>query len=52
MVGYYPEYLGRLGQVDSLSGTNVKAIDDDTQQLNAEIKADFATPFDGVDENT
>ncbi|MFO1157422.1 MAG: hypothetical protein U1E60_01145 [Reyranellaceae bacterium] len=46
--GYYPEYLGRLGQVGGLTGTDMAGIDSQVQALNENIQIDFAGRFGSV----
>jgi lysophospholipase L1-like esterase len=46
--GYYPEYLGRLGQVGGLSGTEMASIDAEVETLNTAIQADFQERFAAI----
>lgn len=43
--GYYPEYLGRLGQLGGLTSGDMQAIDQELVALNHGIRDDFAELF-------
>lgn len=45
--GYYPEYLGRLGQLGSLTAGDMQAIDQELLALNHTIRDDFNSLFPG-----
>lgn len=43
--GYFPEYLGRLGQLGGLDGSQMKAIDEEIVALNRTIAEDLGAMF-------
>lgn len=43
--GYFPEYLGRLGQLGGLSGGDMQAIDEEIVALNQTIRNDLEPMF-------
>ena len=44
---YFPEYLGRLGQIGGLSGDDMKALDQSVRDLNQTISDDLMQSFGG-----
>lgn len=44
---YFPEYLGRLGQIGGLSGADMKALDGSVRDLNQRIADDLMQSFGG-----
>ena len=42
---YFPEYLGRLGQLGRLSGADMKAMDESAKALNVRIRDDLSQMF-------
>jgi lysophospholipase L1-like esterase len=44
---YFPEYLGRLGQIGGLSGAEMKALDQGVRDLNRRIADDLTETFGG-----
>lgn len=45
---YFPEYLGRLGQLGGLSGAQMKTIDDTVSALNDTVRDDLLQTFGGT----
>lgn len=44
---YFPEYLGRLGQIGGLSGAEMKTLDEGVRDLNRRIADDLTETFGG-----
>jgi lysophospholipase L1-like esterase len=43
--GYFPEYLGRLGQIGGLTGDEMRAIDEEVRELNKQIRDELGNRF-------
>jgi lysophospholipase L1-like esterase len=43
--GYFPEYLGRLGQVGGLTGDEMRIIDEEVRELNRQIREEIGDMF-------